>query len=347
MDNRKGLSLRGVVYDVGTHTRGAAASTREAFDPEVVRQEIRIISRDLQANAIRLTGRDIGRLTLAAEAALAEGLVVWVSPERIDAGEEETLAHYAECAKAMEKLRKKTPKIVFVAGWELSFFMKGLVTGDTAFDRIRTVMNPFRLLMSTIRLGSFHKRLNAFLRKAAAVVREHFHGPLTYASGTWENVDWSLFDYVGMDYYRDKANAAAYRSKLRDYAKHGKPVVVLEFGSCTYTGAKDKGSYGWIIVDRNVTPPRLKGDYERDEEEQAQQLRELLDLYGEEQVYGAFWFTFVMPTYPYDENPAHDLDRASYALVRTLKGQTGTAYPGMPWEPKKAFYALAERYRKG
>jgi hypothetical protein len=37
--------------------------------------------------------------------------------------------------------------------------------------------------------GSFHKRLNSFLAKAAVVVREHFHGQLTYASGSWENVD--------------------------------------------------------------------------------------------------------------------------------------------------------------
>jgi hypothetical protein len=64
--------------------------------------------------------------------------------------------------------------------------MKELVDGDTAFDCIHTFMKPWRLLQSTIRKGSFHKRLNASLLKAAAVVREHFHDRLTYASGPWE-----------------------------------------------------------------------------------------------------------------------------------------------------------------
>src|SRR5258708_1753382 len=105
--------------------------------------------------------------------------------------------------------------------------------------------------------GSFHKRLNSFLAKAAVMVREHFHGQLTYASGSWENVDWDVFDIVGIDYYREKFNKKTYREKLRTYFKHGKPVVVLEFGCCTYKGAEDKGGYGWAIVDAN-RPASLK-----------------------------------------------------------------------------------------
>ena len=33
---------------------------------------------------------------------------------------------------------------------------------------------------------------------------------VTYASGTWEDVDWSLFDIVGVDYYRDRQTAEDY-----------------------------------------------------------------------------------------------------------------------------------------
>jgi len=35
---------------------------------------------------------------------------------------------------------------------------------------------------------------------------------------------------------------------------------------------------------------------------------------------------------------------ASYGVAALLEGRTGTAYPGMPWEPKAAFAALAEYY---
>ncbi len=87
--------------------------------------------------------------------------------------------------------------------------MKGLVDGKTAFDRIGTFLKPWRLLLNTIRKGSFNKRLNTFLSKCGKCIKEHFHGQLTYASGPWENVKWNLFDFVSIDYYRD----ASKRSK--------------------------------------------------------------------------------------------------------------------------------------
>ncbi|GIM47720.1 hypothetical protein DNHGIG_32690 [Collibacillus ludicampi] len=74
---------------------------------------------------------------MAAEFAIQQGLEVWFSPALIDADEQETLIYFAECAKAAEKLRMQSPHIIFVAGCELTFFMKGLVEGDTAFDRMQ------------------------------------------------------------------------------------------------------------------------------------------------------------------------------------------------------------------
>jgi hypothetical protein len=167
---------------------------------------------------------------------------------------------------------------------------------------------------------------------------------MTYSSGTWENVDWNLFDFVGIDYYRDEHNKPSYREKLRAYFKYGKPVVILEYGCCTYKGADDKGGYGWAIVDRNKTPNELKGDYLRDEGVQVNYLTELLDIFAEENVYGAFWFTFVMPSYPYNENQIYDLDTASYSVVKSFIDKNGTTYNDMPWEPKASFTALARYY---
>ncbi|MBB6673077.1 abortive infection protein [Cohnella nanjingensis] len=340
------LNRKGINYDVGTYTRGRhSPSSRETFDPETVRREMEILKNDLHCTAVRISGQDVARLATAAEFALQQGLEVWFSPSPVDADEQETLRYLTDCAKAAERLRLVDPSVVFVAGCELTFFMKGLVDGETAFDRIGTFMKPWRLLKSTIRRGSFQKRLNAFLAEAADAIRGHFHGQLTYASGAWEQVNWATFDLVSVDNYRDAHNRKTYREKLRAYFRFGKPVVITEFGCCTYRGAEDKGGIGWTIVDRSLTPPQLKGEYIRDERVQADYLTELIDLFAEKKADGAFWFTFVMPTYPAHEEDRYNLDTASYGVVRALADRPGTVYGGMPWEPKLAFAALAESYR--
>jgi hypothetical protein len=142
-------------------------------------------------------------------------------------------------------------------------------------------------------------------------------------------------------------------------------VVITEFGCCTYRGAEDAGGQGWAIVDVTQMPPRLNGDYQRDEAVQARELTELLAIFDEAGVDGAFVHTFVSPISPYSEDPRYDLDMASYSLVRSdasrlgelaaripgiaelpwHDGQPGTAYPGMPWEPKQSFRAIAGFYR--
>lgn len=337
------MQRKGINYDVGTFTR-SNESSRAALDPAVMQREIEIIKNDLHCTAIRISGQEIERLTLAANYALRQGLEVWISPALVDATEQETLSYLAQCAQAAEQLRQQSPQIIFVVGCELTFFMQGLVDGNTAFERMNTFMKPWRLLKSTLAKGPFNKRLNAFLRKAAATVRESFHGQLTYASGPWESVNWTPFDFVGIDYYRDARNKASYRQTLHTYFKYGKPVVILEFGCCTYKGAEEKGGYGWAIVNRDTTPRQLRGAFARDEQGQARYLRELLDIFQEERVEGAFVFTFVMPGYPYSEDPIYDLDMASYSLVKTYVHQTGQTYKEMPWEPKESFRQLAHYY---
>ncbi|WP_321471828.1 hypothetical protein [uncultured Paludibaculum sp.] len=340
------MNRKGVTYDVGIYPFGEARPSRPHFDPGIVRREIEIIRNDLHCNAIRIIGRDLDRLVIASEFALERGLEVWFGPGYHDADEQQTLAYFSECAKAAEALRLKSPNIVFIAGWELTFFMKGLVLGDTGSQRIEAFMKPWRLLWSAARIGPFNRNLNRFLAKAAAEVRRHFHGPLTYASGSWEEVDWTPFDFIGLDCYRDAMNKKVFLQNLKKYFTHGKPVVLTEFGCCTYRGAEDKGGYGWAIVDWSAQPPRLKGSFVRDESVQAGYLTELLQVFVDEKAEGAFAFTFVMPKYPHSDDPSLDLDTASYGLVKSYADRMGTTYPGLPWEPKQAFDAVARFYRE-
>jgi len=64
-------------------------------------------------------------------------------------------------------------------------------------------------------------------------------------------------------------------------------------------------------------------------------------------VAGAFIMTFLSPTAPYNEDPRLNLDMNSYSLVKSYKhGRHGTTYPDMTWDPKEAFYAVAEFFNE-
>ena len=201
------MHYKGITYDVGT-IFAENRSTREEFDPSVMRREITIIKNDLHCNAVRVCGQDVGRLRERADYALRLGLAVWFSPLLVEATEEETLAYLAECSGIAEELRQTFSNILLIVGGELSFFMKGILKGEDLYARIRSFISFPGLLRHMLTGRRWPgKRLNAFLAKAVAVVRERFHGQVTYASGPWEKVDWQLFDLVSVNYYRDAQNA--------------------------------------------------------------------------------------------------------------------------------------------
>jgi hypothetical protein len=227
---------------------------------------------------------------------------------------------------------------------QMSVFNKGFLPGAHYLERLQTLMNPTLLVNLSVSPEELVQRFNAFLGRAVAAVRNHFLGPVTYASGTWETVDWSLFDIVGVDHYRDAGNRSVYREQVRPYFLHERPVVVTEFGCCTYRGAQDRGAMGWAIVDRNAQPPRLTEHVIRDEQVQVDYMVDLLNSLDEEGVDGAFWFTFASFGNPFHPDPLYDLDCASYGVVKVLNGRTGETYRDLPWEPKQSFYALAEYY---
>ncbi|MET9365859.1 hypothetical protein ABZX93_33805 [Streptomyces sp. NPDC006632] len=87
----------------------------------------------------------------------------------------------------------------------------------------------------------------------------------------------------------------------------------------------------------------------RDEGEQVRYMRDLLPLFEEEGIDTTFWFSFAGFELPHRADPRTDLDLGSYGIVKMLDpaesaAGTARACPGMPWEPKEAFYTLAEFY---
>lgn len=337
-----------MLYDVG---RVMAGNWRPDYDPGLVRRELAIIAGDLHCTAVKICGRDIDRLVLAGDAAAELGLEVWFCPELWAKSPETTLAYTQAAAGAAEQLRRRWPDhVVFSVGTELSLFMRGILPGRTFARRVKhLVEQPGAARQET--------PLRDYLTRAAATVRRVFDGPVTYAALPFERVDWDQFDIVGVDHYWHQRIADRYLQTLQRWLDLGKPVVISEFGFRTRTGADQTGAAGpenfnglsmlahsVPVVGRRIQP-RVKTVHERNEAVQASSLLRQLEIIDQAGVDGAFVHTFVFPLMPTDDNPRHDLDTDSFALVKTLsRGRQGAAYPDMTWEPKQSFAAVAGYY---
>jgi hypothetical protein len=331
---------KGINYDTGFFPGGHPS--RDSFDPEVVRREMRVIATDLHCTDVRVSGGDPGRIEVAARYAAEAGLRVWFSPFPAELTTTQMRPYFAECAERAEKLRAGGADVVFVAGCELTLFAAGLLPGDDVYARIRSLTSPRRQGPTRQELNA---QLNTFLGEVAGDARQRFRGPLTYASGTWEAVDWTPFDIVSVDAYRDLTNMFGFRRSLRRHFRHGKPVVATEFGCCTYRGAGLRGGTGWTIVDHETEPPSIRKRRTRSEAEQVAYLHRLLKDFDAVGVDTAFWFTFASYHLPHHDDPARDLDLAAYGVVKVLDDRPGTTHPGLAWEPKEVFHALAAAYR--
>jgi len=194
-------------------------------------------------------------------------------------------------------------------------------SGTPAWEKTERSL-PLRSLSPTGRSDIGCGENNDVRARAAEAVRARFGGRITYASAPWEFVDWTPFDVVGVDAYRAAYNADGFRTELRGHLAHGKPVAVTEYGTCAYRGAGDRGGSAWQV------PP----DAVPDEDEQVRYFTDLMDVFEEEGVDTALWFTFAGYGRPGDQ------DLGSYGVVRILDEAR--------WEPKRVFHAMAARHRR-
>ncbi|MFJ5829453.1 hypothetical protein [Streptomyces sp. NPDC093089] len=341
------MRARGMTYDTGFVVHGR--TSREDFDPVVVRRELAVIRDDLHCNAIQIIGGDADRLEVAADAAAELGLEVWFSPYPLELDPEEILTLFRDCAERAERIRRQGATVVFVAGVELSVMNRGFLPGRSPEERVAQLMSrPERRADAMRELGV---RVNAFLRDAAAAVREHFHGKLTYAAIQFEQVDWTPFDITTFELLRSAEVADGFRDAVRTLARGPRPLAVTGFGTAAYRGAGDRGGRVMEVVEHDPltrAPIRLNGTYERDEAGQAAYLSELLEIFDTEGVDSAFVFLFALPGYPHrpDGDPRDDLDRAGLGIVKLLEDGRGRTYPDMGWEPKEAFAAVSRQYRQ-
>ncbi len=70
----------------------------------------------------------------------------------------------------------------------------------------------------------------------------------------------------------------------------------------------------------------------------------VFNIFEQENIYGAFVFSFMEPTNLFSPDPLYDLDMASYEIVKAYPKDTNSSVTNVNIEPKKAFYEVAKRY---
>ncbi|TQJ25057.1 hypothetical protein FBZ33_5403 [Micromonospora sp. A202] len=317
------LDIRGISYVAG-YTSG-----------EAVRRDMRAIREDLHCTTVMVIDTDTRTQMEAARRALEVGLDVYIRPYVADRPHREILAHLSATAAAAEELRVQYPgRVTLLLGSEFSLTSPGMLPGPRVFIRLQVLVRWRRFFDRRIT-----RKLNALLGTALPVARAAFGGPISYAAGFWEKVDWSGFDLVGVNLYRLGPDPAAYQQRLRALLREAdKPVVITEFGCGAHLGAERRGPGSFRIVNWFTQPPQVRDGHVRDEPTQAAYLAELIDLYAAHNVHGCFVYTFAMPDFPHRADPRHDLDMAGFGVVRVPPEDPSQ------WEPKEAFHQVARCY---
>ena len=189
-----------------------------------------------------------------------------------------------------------------------------------------------------------NKALAEHLGQASEIARKHFKGEITYSPIPWENVDWKLFDIVSANYYRDADNRSTYVEGLRKLRRHGKPVVITEFGCCTFKVPNSAAEWGSISSTTNRTRRGFGKAMSGAKQTQAAEIADLLRIYEEEGIDGAFVYQFLSEGEVHSSDPHDHLDMASHAIVKCqgIDLARGT----IRWQPKLAFHEIARIYGK-
>ena len=318
------MKLKGVNYDCGTNY---GSNFRSKLPESEIIRDLDIIKKKLNCNAIRIDGGKLNQLTLCSNLSFKRNLTVLFSPRFINKTKKQTLKLLKKAAMRAEKLRKKNKKIVFVVGNEMSLDVYDFLQKKEYLKRCAELDEGAP--------KDLDKDLNLFLKELVKIARQHFEGEITYASGFWEKIDWSIFDFVGVNKYLGSWNKKTYLKELKELKKWKKPILITEFGCGSFKGASDLGPMSPFIIDRKKG--EIKGNYVRDEEEQARYIKKLIKMFKKEKIKGSFVFTFIEPHYKYSQNPKKDLDMASFNLVRV--------YEDGHLELKKSAEIIAEEYK--
>jgi hypothetical protein len=72
----------------------------------------------------------------------------------------------------------------------------------------------------------------------------------------------------------------------------------------------------------------------------------MLGVFESEALDSAYVYTFISPDSPHARDPKHDLDIASFAVVKVIREELADPASPYRWKPKRAFHTIAERYAR-
>lgn len=334
------MKYKGITYDIGTEYNPGNL-TRDSFNLEQVKFDMYAIKNGLNCNSVRIYGKEPEKLLIAAELALHYGINVWLSPRLISGDTDNTLKYLKSIAIEFEKLKIAHPnqELVFIIGGELTIDMTSFVEGNTIHDRINNLTKPLFFIKNALGIKPKYQSIfNQFLKDAVASVRKNFSGKITYASAMWEKVEWSDFDFVSMNLYKASFNKSFFNQTIRKLVSIGKPVIITEFGCCTYIGADKKGPTGYSVLDTSKNPPVFREKCIRSETVQADYIIDLLETFDNEKVTGAFIFDFYSQKNTFSSIPNNDYDMASFSITKSIDNNA--------WEAKESFYKIGQYYKE-
>ena len=117
MNIHSGIIYKGINYDVGTNYMPGIMS-REVWSLNLAKQDMNIIRRELNCNAVSIYGKDIDRLIECATVALERDLYVWLQPRLVDANQDDLLDYLSRTAKEAEQLRVQYGRVTLNVGCE-------------------------------------------------------------------------------------------------------------------------------------------------------------------------------------------------------------------------------------
>jgi hypothetical protein len=196
---------------------------------------------------IRVTGHELSWMLKIVHEAKKAGLNIWLCPRFAHSEPMLTTQEYLEKMREFADVAEKENIDVFLLGNELGLELRDFSQIQGYENRCGENWRRFE--------NEFRQRENIFreyLTSLAKEAKKHFSGPVAYAAGTWEldSISWSEFDIVSANLYLWKRFAEKqYEETLEKLKKHGKPVVITEFG---FTSTKE----AWEIGPRHIYETR-------------------------------------------------------------------------------------------
>jgi hypothetical protein len=234
-----GIPIKGINYSVKRPNEGSPPPESE------MKESLTVIRHELGCNAIRIYGGYEDHLILCSKLADQIGFeIVEISPNYRTYNPpnftiEENVRRVINFTPRVEELRQScNAKIVLVVGNELSIDATGILPGASYVERIAAIESWN---------SKDDAKLNSYLNQLTEEVRNRFKGLITYAAGSWENVEWwrPNYDIVGPNLYvySTPGGREWARDRLTHYKTFGKPVWVNEFGCMSYVGASRDEPY--------------------------------------------------------------------------------------------------------